>query len=274
MAFTTPRAQTHAKREKTMKVYGIIPARYGSSRLPGKPLRLIAGKPMIVRVYERAQKAGCWEKLVVATDDVRIKEAIESVGGTGLMTSRSHPSGTDRLAEACELLNLNDEDLVVNIQGDEPLLPYNAIGSMVDTFKRNPVASMGTLAFRATNQQEFTDVNVVKVVTDRNNYALYFSRAPIPLSRAPDTGPPDFLKHLGFYVYSVNFLKLYRKLPRGHLERIEKLEQLRVLENGYRIIVALSDTDSHGVDTVTDIARVEKIIEKQSSLCHQSQKEF
>ncbi len=244
-----------------MKVVGIIPARYGSSRFPGKPLKPIQGKPMIVRVYERAQKAKCWDKLVVATDNQRIKEAVEKIGGTALLTSPDHPSGTDRLAEACELLNLDEQDLVVNIQGDEPLLPYRAVARLVDIFKTKPQDGMGTLAYLSANQVEFKDENVVKVVTDKNNNALYFSRSPIPFRRDSDGKRVTFLKHLGFYIYSVKFLSLFRSLPPGKLEQLEKLEQLRVLENGYRIAVIISEEDSCGVDTPEDLTRVEKILE-------------
>ncbi|RLB01814.1 MAG: 3-deoxy-manno-octulosonate cytidylyltransferase [Deltaproteobacteria bacterium] len=243
-----------------MKVFGIIPARYASSRLPGKPLRLICGKPMVLRVYERALKAQCWNQLVVATDDQRIKEVIENAGGIALITSRDHSSGTDRIAEACDLLKLDDNDLVVNIQGDEPLLPYKSIKAMVHTFKTGINASMGTLAYKATDYEEFNNANVVKVVTDRDGNALYFSRAPIPHTRETSTDGISFLKHLGFYIYPVRFLKVFTQLPQGHLENLEKLEQLRALENGYKIKVIISEVDSYGVDTEDDLARVEKII--------------
>ncbi len=247
-----------------MKVIGIIPARFGSSRFPGKPLELISGKPMIVRVYERAEKAHCWDKLVVATDDQRIKKVIEDIGGTALMTSKDHSTGTDRIAEACQRLNLDHEDLVVNIQGDEPLLPYNAIRNLAKTFRNRAFeASMGTLAYRSSNREEFYDKNVVKVVTDTEDYALYFSRSPIPFKRDSDLKDLQFLKHLGFYIYTVAFLYLFRQLPQGYLERIEKLEQLRALENGYKIKVMLSEEDSHGVDTPEDLARVEKYIKNE-----------
>lgn len=245
-----------------MKVVGIIPARFDSSRLPGKPLKIISGKPMIVRVYERAKKADCWDELVVATDKQEIKSSIEQVGGIALLTSQDLVSGTDRVAEACKLLGLDNSDLVVNIQGDEPLLPFNSVRSLVEVFKSSQETSMGTLAFKTSNEEEFLNPNVVKVVMDKNGNALYFSRASIPFRRDISSGKVYFLKHLGFYIYTVEFLRLFRNLPPGHLEMIEKLEQLRVLENGYKIKIVLSDEDSYGVDTIEDLSRVEKIIDE------------
>ncbi len=243
-----------------MKVVGIIPARFSSSRFPGKPLKPILGKPMIVRVYERALKAECWNSLVVATDDERIKKVVEDSGGIALMTSGDHPSGTDRVAETCEILNLDEDDFVVNIQGDEPMLPYHAIRLLVEVFKNSTRASMGTLVYKSSDEAEYMNKNVVKVVIDKDGYALYFSRSPIPFVRDRRSDRLPFLKHLGIYIYTVKFLERFRRLPRGHLEDLEQLEQLRVLENGYKIKVIISNEDSMGVDTPEDLARVEEIL--------------
>ncbi|MEM5787508.1 MAG: 3-deoxy-manno-octulosonate cytidylyltransferase, partial [Syntrophobacteraceae bacterium] len=209
-----------------MQNYAIIPARYSSTRLPGKPLLAIRGKPMIQHVYERAMECPLLHKVVVATDDQRIVEAVEAFGGNCVLTRANHQSGTDRLDEAADLLELADEDLLVNVQGDEPLLAP----SMIDVLIRATIFSgfeMATLAFPSTSRDEFLDPNCVKVVTDRRGKALYFSRSPIPLVRDAGGKEHRFLKHLGFYAYRRWFLRQYTALPPGELEMIEKLEQLR-----------------------------------------------
>ncbi len=245
---------------KHVKIVGIIPARFGSKRLPGKPLALINGKPMIQHVYERAFQASCWDQLLVATDHEKIKAEVEHFGGNVCMTSPYHLSGTDRIAEACEILKLDKHDLVVNIQGDEPLLPYNSLRKMVEEFKTEELAQIGTLAFKSEDSREYNDRNVVKLVTRHDQLALYFSRSPIPCFRNQDETRFYFLKHLGFYIYSVSFLEVFKNLPQGLLEKIEKLEQLRALENGFAIRVTISDEDSLGVDTPEDLELVRSII--------------
>jgi len=244
-----------------MAIIGIIPARYQSKRFPGKPLAKIKGQPMIYHVYELARKANCWDKLVVATDDRRIKETVQGFSGEALMTSSKHPSGSDRIAEACSILNLDSSDIVVNIQGDEPLLHPESIRNLLDGYRKANDVDVATLAFRSSSEEELRDPNVVKIVTDQKMRALYFSRAPIPYKRDYKTGDFLFLKHLGFYTYSVAFLHLFTSLDPGNLEKIEKLEQLRILESGFSIQVIISEHDSHGVDTPRDLIHVEKMME-------------
>jgi 3-deoxy-manno-octulosonate cytidylyltransferase (CMP-KDO synthetase) len=238
-----------------MLVYGIIPARYGSERLPGKPLALICGKTMVQHVYERCVLCNCLDKVLVATDDPRIRDAVVSFGGNCILTRSDHQSGTDRLAEAAEILGLGDEDIVVNIQGDEPLLEPTMLETLIDAIATPPRVEMATLAVSSTSSHEFADPNVAKVTIDASGRALYFSRSPIPFPR--ESGSPlSFLKHLGFYAYRRKFLAEFTGLPQGKLEMIEKLEQLRALENGYAIRVALSPFDSVSVDTPEDLQKV------------------
>ncbi len=208
---------------------------------------------MIQHVFERAAACGSLTKVVVATDDSRILEAVESFGGNCILTGTHHQSGTDRLAEAAETLGLAQDDIIVNIQGDEPLLDAAMIEALVGAIVSPPFCDMATLAYRSANGQEFADPNVVKVVVDNSGNALFFSRAPVPFHR----GEPmrSFLKHLGFYAYRRNFLAKFTSLHAGKLEEIEKLEQLRALENGFSIRVALSPVDSVAVDTPEDLVR-------------------
>ncbi len=241
----------------TESVVGVIPARYESSRFPGKPLAQIHGKPMIQHVYERSRAAGVLDRLVVATDDSRIVDAVHSFGGEALLTSASHPSGTDRVAEACRILGVGGGAIVVNIQGDEPLLEPVMIELLVEALRKSQACPMTTLAFPSASESEYRDPNVVKVVVNREGWALYFSRWPIPYTRDPVEGSaPRFLKHLGFYAYRQAFLQAFTCLPPGKLENIEKLEQLRALENGFPIRVALSPMETHGVDTPEDLERI------------------
>ncbi|MCE5334866.1 MAG: 3-deoxy-manno-octulosonate cytidylyltransferase [Desulfobacteraceae bacterium] len=242
-----------------MHIYGIIPAHYASTRLPGKVLADICGKPMIRHVYDRALCCSRLDKLYVATDDERIAEVVTGFGGACVMTRADHESGTDRLAEAAESLCMTDGDVIVNIQGDEPLLEPAMLDILVDAVLAPPRPDMATLAFSSANRVEFQDPNVVKAVVDRNCRALYFSRAPVPFPRDAD-GEPAFLKHLGFYAYQKSFLTSFTALPPGKLERIEKLEQLRALENGYSIRVAISPFDSESVDTPEDLRRVISLV--------------
>ena len=242
-------------------VVGIIPARYDSKRLPGKPLVLIHDRPMIQHVYQRASEATTLQQLVVATDDPRIQKAVAQFGGEVLMTSGEHFSGTDRVAEAARQLVLKDDAIVVNIQGDEPLLRAEMIDSLVRDIQGNSDVPMATLAYPDTDKNDLADPGVVKVVLDAKWRALYFSRSPIPAVR-DRSSPPPYYKHLGFYGYRNGFLQEFTKLSPGVLEKLEKLEQLRALEHGFSISVVITPFDSISVDTPEDLARVRKIMEK------------
>jgi 3-deoxy-manno-octulosonate cytidylyltransferase (CMP-KDO synthetase) len=239
-----------------------IPARYAASRLPGKPLRLIGGEPMIVHVARRALEAGA-KQVVVATDDERIADAVKAYPLTVCMTRAEHPSGTDRLAECAVQLGWDDEQIIVNLQGDEPFAPPEGIRAVAQTLA-DAGTEMATLATSFTDCETLFDTNAVKVVRDANGLALYFSRAPIPWQRdrfARDrtselsTGA---LRHIGIYAYRARFLRRFTSLSPGLLERSESLEQLRVLEAGYRIAVGLTPVPfPTGVDTEADLARAE-----------------
>ncbi|MEZ4600444.1 MAG: 3-deoxy-manno-octulosonate cytidylyltransferase [Syntrophotaleaceae bacterium] len=237
-----------------MTVAAIIPARYASTRFPGKPLQLILGKTMIERVYRQVSQASLVDRIIVATDDQRIFQAVESFGGEVVMTRADHATGTDRLAEVAADLTT---DLIVNIQGDEPLIDPAMIEAAIVPLKRDAGIPMGTLKTPIGSRAEFLDPNVVKVVTDSEGFALYFSRAPIPHWRDGASLHPEAFKHIGLYVYRRDFLLRYASLPPTRLESLEKLEQLRALENGYRIRVVETDLISIGVDVPEDVARVE-----------------
>ncbi len=228
------------------------PARYASSRFPGKALADIAGKPMIQWVYERARQAQCLQRLLVATDDERIAAAVQRFGGEVVMTSPHHPSGTDRLAEAVRDLPC---DVVVNVQGDEPLIDPRAIEQAVQPLLDDATIVMSTLATPITSEDVWRDPNVVKVVTDADGFALYFSRSSIPYHR-DGTPPLNALHHVGLYVYRKEFLLRFAALSPTPLERLERLEQLRVLENGGKIKVVVTDYTAIGVDTVEDLEKV------------------
>jgi 3-deoxy-manno-octulosonate cytidylyltransferase (CMP-KDO synthetase) len=239
-----------------MQIVGIIPARYQSSRFPGKPLADIHGKPMIQRVFERTSRARRLHRVLVATDDPRILEAVEAFGGEAVMTGARHSSGTDRLAEAGRLIGLSPDDIVVNVQGDEPLIEPVMIDRLVEALQESPRSPMATLAFPGGGVQDKMDYlnpNVVKVVVDDAGRALYFSRSPIPHGRDAAEEEITFLRHLGFYAYHFSFLRIFTELPPGKLELLEKLEQLRALEHGYSIQVALSPVRTGGVDTPQDM---------------------
>lgn len=239
-----------------MKTVVIIPSRYGSSRFEGKPLALIAGKPMIQRVYESAAKAEAITDVVVATDDDRIADAVRGFNGRAVMTSSENRSGTDRVGEAASILGLAPEDVIINVQGDQPLLDSRCLDQLVRPFFSNNRLDMSTLAFKIVDPQEITNPKDCKVVFDRNGWALYFSRSAIPCAR--DAGENfDTYKHLGVYAYTHRFLDTFRTLADGTLEKIEKLEQLRVLEHGYKILVVTIEYDSPEVDLPSDIARIE-----------------
>jgi 3-deoxy-manno-octulosonate cytidylyltransferase (CMP-KDO synthetase) len=237
-----------------MKIIGIIPARYSATRLPGKPLADICGKPLIQYVYEQARKSGLLEDVIVATDDERILEAVEEFGGKAVMTSPSHPSGTDRCAEVARQI---DCDFVINIQGDEPLIPPEVIDKVAEALMESdeeiPMTSAATLA----NKEERENSNVVKVVTDQKGIALYFSRSPIPFYRN-QVAPT--LRHIGIYGYRKDFLLKFVSLPQTPLEKTESLEQLRALEHGFKIKIVLVDYSPVGVDTPEDLERVRKLL--------------
>jgi 3-deoxy-manno-octulosonate cytidylyltransferase (CMP-KDO synthetase) len=241
----------------------IIPARYASTRLPGKPLADIAGKPMVVRVAERARLAGA-AAVVVATDDVRIQRAVEAHGIAACLTRAGHATGTDRLAEAVEQLGLSDDALVVNVQGDEPLLQPTLMRTMAELLDAHPDAAIATACHPITDPAEAFNPNVVKVVLDSRGYALYFSRATIPWARDGFAGGRDAIpeglplyRHYGLYAYRVRFLREFPALAPAPIERFEVLEQLRALWHGFRIVVEITaGTPAPGVDTAEDLARV------------------
>ncbi|KFN46292.1 3-deoxy-manno-octulosonate cytidylyltransferase [Arenimonas composti] len=240
-----------------------VPARYGASRLPGKPLRLIAGIPMVVHVARRALAAGA-RQVVVATDDTRIADALAGEPLTVCMTRADHASGTDRLAECADQLGWDDATIVVNLQGDEPFAPPEGIRAVAGALATSG-AGMATLATAVEDAAALFDPNVVKLVRDRAGFALYFSRAPIPWQRdrfARDRlGPPgdDVWRHIGIYAYRAGFLRRFATLPAGRLEQLEALEQLRVLEAGERIAVGISPVPfPPGVDTLADLERADR----------------
>lgn len=238
-----------------MKILCVIPARYASTRLPGKPLKDIAGKPMICRVYDRASQAKTLSGVVVATDDERILQAVETHGGRAMMTAKDHPTGTDRLAEVAAAYP--DVDLIINVQGDEPLIEPSLIDELGRAFADDEALQMATVATPMTDEAEQKNPNNVKVVTDKNGFALYFSRSLIPYPRN-DAGTPVY-KHIGIYAYRRGFLLAYAKMTPTPLERSESLEQLRALENGYRIKCIVTNARFVGVDTPEDLAKVNEI---------------
>ncbi len=246
----------------------VIPARYASTRLPGKALVDIAGKPMVQHVYERASESRA-ERVVVATDDERIASAVEGFGGTPVMTSPDHPSGTDRIEEVVRLLGLDDDARVVNVQGDEPLIPATVIDQVAENLAAHPDAGIATLCEPIDSIGDFINPNIVKLVADDNGLALYFSRAPIPWDRdgfSAGSGsgevPANARRHLGIYAYRVSLLKQFVDWPPAQLEQYESLEQLRALANGARIHVAdAAAAVPPGVDTAADLEAVRSLIE-------------
>ncbi len=234
----------------------VIPARHASTRLPGKPLAEIAGKPLIQHVYERAARARGIAEVVVATDDERILAAVRGFGGRAVMTSTNHRTGTDRVAEAVQAFQA---DIVVNVQGDEPLIPPEVVELVAGTLADNPDVPMASVMTRVRSVEERDSSSVVKVVTDRQGYALYFSRYPIPFVRDAGTEYLPF-KHLGIYGYRKEFLPRFTQLAPTPLECLESLEQLRALENGYRIRMVETDYDPVSVDTPEDLERVRALM--------------
>jgi 3-deoxy-manno-octulosonate cytidylyltransferase (CMP-KDO synthetase) len=235
-------------------VLGIIPARFASARFPGKPIAPLAGKPMIQHVWERARRARLVGELIVATDDERIRDAALAFGATVVLTRSGHASGTDRAAEAAAGTGA---EIVVNIQGDEPLIDPDAIDMAISTLLDDPACQMATLKKRILTPEEVQNPNVVKVATRQDGYALYFSRAPIPYNRG---GGAVYWKHIGLYVYRRALLLGYSSLAPGVLEDAERLEQLRALENGIPIRVAETTYETIGVDTPADLAAVERLL--------------
>ncbi len=251
----------------------VIPARYASSRLPGKPLADIGGKPMVVRVLERAMAAGA-ESVWVATDHADVLNAVETAKGQALMISTEHASGTDRIAELAQRLGWTEDTIVVNVQGDEPLIDPALIQNLAQTLAQNPGTAIATAAHPIDRAEDFFNPNVVKVVSNAQGDAAYFSRAPIPWARdafakAPHTLPKPFpaLRHVGLYAYRCAFLKRYATLSPSPLETLEALEQLRALWHGYRIsLLTLPHAPAAGVDTPEDLARVRALFDRQAKL--------
>tara|TARA_B100000809_G_scaffold156871_1_gene154166 strand:- start:1065 stop:1829 length:765 start_codon:yes stop_codon:yes gene_type:complete len=246
-----------------MSFYIVIPARYASSRLPAKPLAMIGDKTMIQRVYEQASKSAA-TKVIVATDDQRIADSVKVFGGEVCMTSDTHTSGTDRLQEVAACYGFSDSDIVVNVQGDEPLIPPQVIDQVAANLAANSAASVATLCEPIASLQDFNDPNVVKVVSDNNGFALYFSRAPIPWPRDTYTPSSSHLpselvarRHIGIYAYRCALLNRFIRWPPAPLEQLESLEQLRVLSNGEHIHIDLAcQKVPGGVDTPADLERI------------------
>ncbi|MEZ5657208.1 MAG: 3-deoxy-manno-octulosonate cytidylyltransferase [Burkholderiaceae bacterium] len=238
----------------------LIPARMASTRLPGKPLADLAGKPMIVRVAEAAARANP-DRLAVATDDQRIADAVRAAGFEAVLTRADHASGTDRLAEAAQAMGLDDAQIVVNLQGDEPFMPPTILQQVADALEAHRECAMSTAAHPIHDQAEFLNPNVVKVVCRQDGRALYFSRAPIPLARDRANGWPgadsdQVLRHIGLYGYRVGFLRRFPMLPAAPIEALESLEQIRALWHGHEIMVVRLDADpGAGIDTPDDLVR-------------------
>ena len=242
------------------KIVVIIPARYNSTRFEGKPLAEINGKPMIYHVYQRSKMAKCVDDVIVATDDERIKNVVEEFNGKVVMTSNEHKSGTDRIAEVARNI---DADIIVNVQGDEPLIEPKAIEQAIMPLIDDENVMMCTLMTKITNEAEYGDPNIVKVVTDNKGFALYFSRSLIPYPREKER--LKIYKHIGIYVYRKDFLLEFANLQPTQLEQIECLEQLRVLENGFKIKVIETNYDSISVDTPRDLEIVQNIMNIQGA---------
>jgi 3-deoxy-manno-octulosonate cytidylyltransferase (CMP-KDO synthetase) len=244
-----------------LDIVAVIPARYASVRFPGKPLAMIMGKTMIEHVYQRVSACSQLNRIYVATDDIRIVRTVEAFGGSAILTSPDHPSGTDRVAEAAKRLG---GDLILNVQGDEPLIEPEILSLALEPLMADLSIPMASLKTELRDPEEWSNPNVVKVVTDANGFALYFSRACIPFARDAGEGPAGRFKHIGLYAYRRETLLRLAQLPPSPLERTEKLEQLRALENGYRIAVPTTDHSPVGVDTPDDLARVLKMLERGS----------
>jgi len=243
-----------------MRTIGVIPSRFGSSRFPGKPLAMLAGKPLVAWVVEAVKRAKSLDDVLVATDDRRIADAVAQYGGKAVMTPSELPSGTDRIA--CAAGDFADDDILVNVQGDEPLIDPALVDALVAKLRDDERWSMATAVTPIRTPEDLAAKSVVKVVLDRDDGALYFSRLPIPCDRdnVPDLASGLYVRHLGIYAYRGGFLKRYVKEPPCALERTEKLEQLRALWMGARIAVVRTEDDGVGVDTPEDAVRVEKLL--------------
>lgn len=242
---------------KGIRIVGFIPARAASTRFPGKPLADIHGKPMVVRVLERAKLSPMLDDLYVVTDSPEILDAVEKFGGQALMTDTSHASGTDRIAQAVRDLALDESDLAINIQGDQPLFETRMIEEVVSPLLDDPNIPMSTLIYKIVREEEVTHPNAVKTVFDNRGFAIYFSRSTIPGFKQDD--PSEiYYKHHGIYAYRCDFLQVFTSLPKGSLERAERLEQLRALEHGFKIRVVITEYDSIEVDTKEDLERVRR----------------
>jgi 3-deoxy-manno-octulosonate cytidylyltransferase (CMP-KDO synthetase) len=254
----------------TLRFKVVIPARYASTRLPGKPLLNIAGKPMIAHVCEKALQAGA-EEVVVATDDDRILQTVTDLGIRAIMTRPDHQSGTERINEVAELCGWSGDDVIVNVQGDEPLIPPVIIQELASVLAGQQQAGIATLAAKILDHEEIFNPNAVKVVLNKDGYALYFSRAPIPWDKdsfaqqvKQVSGKMPYYRHIGMYAYTVDFLKRYCLWKPSLLESVESLEQLRILWHGEAIRVKIVEkTPAAGVDTVEDLVRVEELMRLQ-----------
>lgn len=243
-----------------MKAIGIIPARYQSTRLPGKPLAEITGKPMIQHVYENTARSQTLHSVIVATDDQRVKDAVEKFGGNAVLTSKEHTTGTDRVAEVAKKLNIR---IVVNVQGDEPFVNPGMIDEIVNPLLKDESIPMCTLKHEIIDREDLNNPNVVKVVTDDNDFALYFSRSLIPYPRYEESHRA--YEHIGIYAYRKDFLLHFSELNPTNLEKTEALEQLRVLENGFKIKVILTEQEyiPLSVDTTEDLEKARKLLQSQ-----------
>ena len=240
-----------------MNTVAIIPARYASTRFPGKALALLRGKPIIQHVFERVQASGLFSLVMVATDHDKIVDTVMGFEGNISMTSEDLQSGTDRIAEALQYIH--EADLIVNVQGDEPLIETDALAKLIDAFRSERV-QMASLMTSITDKSMLHNPNIVKLVVDNDNDALYFSRSPIPFDRDGQSGV-NYLRHIGVYAYRREVLWRFVRLPMGKLEQIEKLEQLRALENGIPIRMVYTDYQGIGIDTPEDLARVERLLD-------------
>lgn len=239
-----------------MNVIAIIPARYASTRFPGKPLARLKGKPLIQYVYERVQNTGLFSAVCVATDNLTILEAVQSCGGRAVLTKENHLSGSDRIAEALQYFP--EAELVINVQGDEPLIEKEPLQKLIAVFEDSQV-QMASLITTFTDSELLNNPNIVKVVTDRQNYALYFSRSAIPFNR-DNLSDVTYYRHIGVYAYLPDCLQKFVALKQGELEKIEKLEQLRALENGISLKMVETNYQGIGIDTPADLATVEKLL--------------
>ena len=247
---------------ENIQIFGFIPARAESSRFPGKPLADIQGLPMVVRVLRQAEKSNIMRQVYVATDSEEILAAVQAHGGQAILTGKEHKSGTDRIAEAARNIGMQDNDIAVNIQGDQPTLDPSMIEEVVRPLLDDPQIPISTLIYKIVRDEEITHPNAVKTVFDSEGFAIYFSRATIPYFRTGSTSS-EYYKHHGIYAYRYDFLQVFNTFPPGPLELAEGLEQLRALENGFRLKVVITSKDSIEVDTPEDLERARSSVEKE-----------